>query len=315
MMPFAEPSSDAHVHHYEHGHEHHHEHGADCGDACCERPAKMAKHHHEATTVTRGLAEQKIARADTHDDGSCLVCNSFAEAAERLKSPAVASCIIPPSGDDAELAAAFKGEISNFPLFELETTLDVGRVADLSSALKAAFLPRVPVFLQDPARGDGELMRKALLRLERLICDVQAASAGAEGVGSKVRARVESVDGVLCPRFHQDHVPLRGCLVMAGETTDVLPESAVDRKTLESAPAGALLKTAPSTEEWNRLVAGGHSPEDLVQKAPVAGTLLMKGLKWKDADKSSSHLAAVHRSPPDCGRRLLLAVDVKLLQD
>jgi len=286
----------------------HHHHTEACTEACCDRPAKVAK--------ASGLGDQDSPLTHVvspQGDESCLSCVTLTEAVLALKRPEVASCILPPSSEDAELATLWKERIGTFPLFKLETTVKVRHGTDIRSALRKSLVPMLPAELKDPHGDDGEIMRATLGRLERLVRDVMTASLGAAVNGSKVRVRVESVDGVMCPKFHQDNVPLRACVTMAGETTDVLPESAVDREVIDAVDDG-VTKPLP-LEEYNDKVACGQAAEEVVLKPPLAGTLLMKGLKWTNAERKRPsaavrHLAAVHRSPPDCGRRLLLAADV-----
>mmetsp|Transcript_20087 Transcript_20087/g.46806 ORF Transcript_20087/g.46806 Transcript_20087/m.46806 type:complete len:361 (-) Transcript_20087:32-1114(-) len=277
---------------------------SDCG-ACCSRESAAGVSRPVGALTQDDLSIAALNVTDA--DRSCIVAASSVEAAGQLSSPEVIACIIPPTQADTDLAADWKVQIPSFPLFDIIAELDVSPGADVGGALRSAIMPSLPFYLQDDTRIDGQIIQRTLDRLERLVGDVQTASATSANIRNRVQVRIESVDSVRCPRFHLDNVPLRGFVVMTGETTEVLPESTVCRKGFGLKPKE---KLAFSTEEWNRMVASGHSPEGLLRRPPVAGTLLMKGTKWMDAD-GRLHVAAVHRSPPGGGHRILLSADMQ----
>lgn len=126
-----------------------------------------------------------------------------------------------------------------------------------------------------------------------------------ELVGAKaVNTRLEIMDQKLrCPLYHMDKVALRLSVSYVGPGTQFLPEEDVRRAAMLP-----WVRRGKTLEEINDAV---QRPACAPQVAQVGDVLLMKGEAWNSDSvlKRLRYKAAVHRSPPFTGRRVLLTMD------
>lgn len=101
--------------------------------------------------------------------------------------------------------------------------------------------------------------------------------------------RLQRLEGVGCPRFHVDRVPLRMICVYAGTGTEWLPEFALDRSRLGSGENSAV-------RDWSA-----------VKRIPTGHVAVMKG----DSYPGNAGRGLVHRSPEASSTRprVLVAID------
>lgn len=147
----------------------------------------------------------------------------------------------------------------------------------------------------------GQELRKDLLKrlpapeaAEVLVQDVQLL---AEAMAclfdtDTVGIRLRLLDGVMCPRFHVDNLPVRLVTTYHGPGSEWLPEAATNRAGL-GAPSPDKPEIVRELEAIQRLNAG-----DLA---------LLKGGGWE----GNENQALVHRSPAlvEGQKRLLLTID------
>jgi len=110
------------------------------------------------------------------------------------------------------------------------------------------------------------------------------------------RLSLITLDRTMCPRFHVDRVPCRLITSYAGNATEWLPNSTVDRTKL-----GTGNKGLPDE------LSGIYQSTKDIQRLNNGDVALMKGNIWEGNEKNG----LVHRSPPvkSGETRLLLTLD------
>ena len=105
---------------------------------------------------------------------------------------------------------------------------------------------------------------------------------GAKRIGVRLRL----LDKAMCPRFHDDHVPVRLITTYAGIGSQWLREGVMDRRTLSQADA---------------------EPTERIEQIHCGEVALLKGTKWHG---NEGH-GLIHRSPvlKADERRLILTLD------
>lgn len=104
----------------------------------------------------------------------------------------------------------------------------------------------------------------------------------------EVRVRVATIHGLMCPKFHTDHVYCRMLVTVTGPSTEWIACDDVQQDILSDPDSDALPIKEGKT--FRKLIPGDMS--------------LLKGGNWQ-----SGFRGVVHRSPHEEGPRLLLTFD------
>lgn len=114
-----------------------------------------------------------------------------------------------------------------------------------------------------------------------------------------VVARLESMHGQSCPKFHTDHVGLRLLCTYSGPGTEWVADPDVDRT--------ALSKAVPDSHTANQSLMRGA---DSIRSVPPTWVALLKGERWP----GNRGKGVLHRSPPLLAgqARLVLQLDTQM---
>ncbi|ALE53097.1 succinylglutamate desuccinylase [Candidatus Thioglobus autotrophicus] len=112
----------------------------------------------------------------------------------------------------------------------------------------------------------------------------------------QVGLRLQSLDSVMCPRFHVDRVPCRLVTTYQGVATEWLPHEAINHTKLGRGSNGL-----PDN------ISGLYKNHSDIQKLNYGDVALLKGTLWQE----NGDLGLVHRSPEIFSEenRLLLTLD------
>lgn len=182
---------------------------------------------------------------------------------------------------DAGLRAFAAGPLAHEPL-QWEAEVDVAALDTVTPVPPAAVA-------RDAAAAAA--FTSDVRFLARLFADLVGAS--------RLGVRLARLEAPMCPRFHTDHVGVRLVSTYVGPGSEWLADEHVDRRRLGHRANGAPDATS-----------GLLRPGAVVRQLPEFAVALMKGERWP----GGAGRGVVHRSPPECGVRLLLSIDV-LAQD
>lgn len=242
-------------------------------------------------------------RAKPDLQGDVLAVRSAEEAADALSAtrPEVLACFLDRGERGEMLAEGWRACLADLPLFDVAAVVSTAHDGDGLSAL--CLEERLPAALHTAEMRP--LIAATLDEAQALVEDFRLTARDAASAPDRLRVRLACLDYVQCSRFHWDDVPLRAVSALAGEATQVLPESCVDREALER--LGRLPvedQVAMSSEEWNSHIARGS-----VTQPPAGWVALLRGSKWP----AGGGPGVVHRSPGNAlvqgRRRVLLQVD------
>ena len=112
----------------------------------------------------------------------------------------------------------------------------------------------------------------------------------------QVGLRLQSLDSVMCPRFHVDRVPCRLVTTYQGVATEWLPHEVINHTKLGRGSNGL-----PDS------ISGLYKNHNDIQKLNCGDVALLKGTLWQE----NGDLGLVHRSPELSSgeNRLLLTLD------
>eukprot|EP00931_Biecheleriopsis_adriatica_P092484 TRINITY_DN66292_c0_g1_i1.p1 TRINITY_DN66292_c0_g1~~TRINITY_DN66292_c0_g1_i1.p1 ORF type:complete len:325 (-),score=58.04 TRINITY_DN66292_c0_g1_i1:32-979(-) len=252
------------------------------------------------TLVRTGAQSLSEVLAEANARG-CAAASDATEAAWALRDKEVLACFLERQEHGRALHTAWAAKLPELPSFDVEVRTEPGSTISLASALPPQLAPGGPL------EAIGQQTELEAQALAQDFCDV-VREASHSVLPKQLRIRLACVNYVQCSRLHWDDVPLRAVSVLAGAGTEVLPESRANReglRFLESLPIEN--QASMSTEEWNGYImaedASRSGSSSTVLQAPSGWAVLLKGSLW------GSGVGALHRSPLQASKRVLLQVD------